>query len=610
MTGRTDMARVLLPCLAAGGLLLGCRREPATPSGSRMFPTGGELTRARIRFETRDALAAGSGTPFVGRSGVARGSLLDFAIGLQCPGQPPCAGAWNFTIEARSGAGRLRIFERTIDAGVAREWEPVQLPLDPVAGHTVELAFGASRARPGPARPFWGAPRVLRPSPSPVTNVVLISVDTLRSDRLGCYGYHRPTSPRIDRLAAEGVRFDQAISQAPWTTPSHASLLTSLYPSSHQLTQGWASLSDFQKRGRGYRILPEDVLTLAEALQQQGYRTLALTGGGTLAGELGFAQGFEVYREDATGLEERVRPMLSRWLVDNRKLPFFIFFHTFEVHAPYRHPEMAEHLLTAAQSDTIRERSPRDSPSFESLLREMGLLRRDVTSALYDGGILFTDTFLGWLFDNLRRLDLEERTLVVFTSDHGEEFGDHDPARFYDAHCRTVFDELIRVPLILRLPGAVPAGRVVSAPVELVDVAPTILDYLGIQPPLAMSGRSLRRLAAGRGGTHKEWTLSEATCMGPEMKALRGRELKYVASYEARGDDHAGLPGPRLTEGIFDLSKDPGETRNLSAPRRLVRMQGILEERARALARGSVRGPEAHVSDDVMERLRGLGYVR
>lgn len=605
--------------LVAGVLLTTCRRQPLSdPYGARLFRLAGvETARIRIGNETREAVVARPET-FVSAFEVQPGSVLHLAIGLKCPGKEHCAGAWRFTVEAGGRAPRPRLFERTLEAAAATQWEPVLIPLDTLAGSAVQLAFRVVPAQPGPATPFWGEVRLLRRPPSPPKNVLLISVDTLRADRLGCYGYARPTSPRIDGLAAQGIRFHQAISQAPWTTPSHTSLLTSRYPSSHRVNQSWSTFQRFQKEGRGYRVLAEDATTLAEVLQAHGYRTLALTGGVTLAGELGFAQGFDAYREETYGLLETVRPMLGRWLEESRDLPFFIFLHTFAVHAPYTHTEMTEGVLTDAQRDAIDRGWGQPGYAditgritrFASLLEELGLFRMEVTSALYDGGIRFTDAFLGGLLEHLRRLGLEDRTLVVLTSDHGEEFGDHDRTRFYNDHCQTVYEELIRVPLIMRLPGRIPAGRVVDTPVELVDVAPSILDILGFPMPPAMEGKSLWGLVTGQSHEHKEWTLSEATCNDLETKALRSRDLKYIAAWEARDGEHAGIPGSLVKERVFDLLGDPGEKQNLRGRHRLRGLREILEGRVTALARNAHSGPEAPVGEDVLERLRGLGYVQ
>jgi arylsulfatase A-like enzyme len=151
---------------------------------------------------------------------------------------------------------------------------------------------------------------------------------------------------------------------------------------------------------------------------------------------------------------------------------------------------------------------------------------------------------------------------------------------------------------------------VVDAPVELVDVAPTILDFLGVPTPPVMEGQSLRRLATGHTHEHKEWTLSESTCNDLETKALRGRHLKYMAAWEARDDEHAGIPGPLIRERVFDLVGDPAEKRRLPGRRRLRELRATLEARVTAVARNAHETKEAPVSEEVLERLRGLGYLQ
>jgi hypothetical protein len=325
-------------------LLAACRQPSAEPSGVRLFRRAGlEMARVRIGYETREAVAARP-EAFVSAFDVRPGAVLHLAIGLQCPGEKSCSGAWRFTVEAGGRGPRRRLFERMLEATEATQWEPVRLPLDALAGSAVEVAFGVSQVKPGPARPFWGEARLLRPAPSLPRSVLLISVDTLRADRLGCYGYARPTSPRIDGLAAEGVRFHQAISQAPWTTPSHMSLLTSLYPSSHHVNQGWSRFKRFMKEGRGYRVLAEDATTLAEVLQEHGFRTLALTGGATLNAELGFAQGFDHYGspdfKPAPAVNREVEAQLQdafgeTWKTAWKQRPTFLWIHYFDPHAEY-----------------------------------------------------------------------------------------------------------------------------------------------------------------------------------------------------------------------------------------------------------------------------------
>lgn len=604
--------------LAAGCLLAQCSTRDRGPSLRRLFDPG-SLAWIRLGGELREAIGGVPGAPFTQSFLVTKGDVVDLAVGLRCPAREGCAGTWRFRIEASPESGSaLPLFEQTLDANAPEVWQAIRVRLTQLAGSRVDLTFRvASLSGPPPGRasalPYWGRPSLLRAGPTSRPNVVLISVDTLRADRLGCYGYGRPTSPHIDAFAREGVRFETAVSQAPWTTPSHISLLTSLYPSTHRVNQGWGELDRFQHGRSGYRVLAEEVTTLAEAFAVAGYRTLALTGGGPISGDLGFAQGFDVYRE-SNSLQE-TGPQLFDWLRQYDGVPFLLFFHTFVVHAPYTSTQLTGEVLTAQERlelDAAWERLPlQDVSAYERLLRELGHFRKEVTSALYDGDVQVMDMLVGQFFDEMRRRHMDERTLVVLTADHGEEFGEHDPSRFYDAHCRTVYDEVIRVPLLLRLPGKLPAGTVVRSPVELIDVAPTILDLAGIETPRAMQGRSLLPLV--RGGSHRQaMSLTEATCDGPEIKALRGERLKYVAEYGlgAADGDRSGVSGPRIAERLFDLSSDPRETRPVSAGRKMARMREALEARLDAATRDATSGQAQPLDPRVLEQLRSLGYLR
>jgi arylsulfatase A-like enzyme len=440
-------------------------------------------------------------------------------------------------------------------------------------------------------------------------NVLLISIDTLRADHLGCYGYPRPTSPHLDAFAAEGVRFARAISQSPWTTPSHMTLFTSLHPSSHQLNQSYESFL------RTARVLPEATVTLAEVLREHGYRTLALTGGGTVAGRLGFDQGFEEYLEGYYNLGNRVWNQLQTWLDAPREAPFFLFLHTFHVHAPYSSIELAqEHIDAETAQEMYRATLAAGSPlaGQRRFLAERGLLRPEVTKALYDGGIRETDAFLGRLFDELHRRGLDDETLIIVTSDHGEEFADHDPKKLYDAHGHSQHEELVHVPLLVQFPRYAAAGRVVNVPVGLIDVAPTILDLLGITVPSAMQGQSLATLWRTDRPVRSAVT-SEAT-IDPrvEHKSLRTSRFSYLVSYRTGADgERTGLPGPFLRGKLFDLRADPRERIDLVAqrPRLAARMRRALEEHFAALQHGAP--PEVMpIDEELEEALRTLGYLQ
>lgn len=604
---------------------------------SRFFPVdgaegnGAQLRQVRVGRETRSALLAREDRPHTARLRVPpTGGALELSHALACPDEASCEGSATFTLRA----GERVLLARTLTAA-SEEWTVARVDLEPLAGADVTLSFALTAEGSPSVAALWGEPLLVTHGESERPNLILISLDTLRPDRLGCYGGPRPTSPVLDALAADGARFTRAISQAPWTTPSHMSLFTSLYPSAHGVNQGWAQLDAFRKRGGRYRTLPDQVRTLAQALRENGYRTLALTGGGNVAGELGFARGFDVYRESLprpARVPERPErlPTPAMWLhprildriVDWSTFfgagdPFFLFFHTFEVHAPYTHAEFAAPLMQKAQ----RERFQRDLTLFnrheklralDHYLRELGLHRLEITQALYDGGIRFTDAFLGRFFAALREHGLDRNTVVVVTSDHGEEFGDHDPQRIYDAHCDTLYDELIRVPLLVRAPGRVTPGTVVPDVVELIDVAPTLLELAGLPVPEQFAGQSLIPLLAGGHRAPDAAALSEATCPSPEWKSIRTADAKYISAFDVVGQERSGIPGIPIWEKLFDLRSDPGERRDLLAerPGAGAALRGRLTD---ALGRFPddriAAAPTRTLSRETEERLRLLGYL-
>ncbi len=322
------------------------------------------------------------------------------------------------------------------------------------------------------------------------TNVLVILIDALRPDHLGVYGYERPTSPTIDRLAAEGVLFESAFSQASWTKPSVPSLFTGLYPIEHRVFTG----SDEERPGRiTSDVLAEKHTTIAEVFQAQGYRTAAFLDNAQLRDFLGFAQGFETYEEDL-GRAEAITSRFVDWLRELDEEPFFAYVHYLDPHWPYDPPAPYDQLFpkptgTSIDFGTLNwkhlERQIEDGrmiPNADDLA---------ALQALYDGEIRYNDQAIGSLLDALREHDLLKSTLIVLTADHGEEFWEHGRL----GHGRSLYDEVLHVPLILRLPGGVPAR--IADQVELVDVMPTLLDLSGIPIPEDLSGKSLRPLVTG-----------------------------------------------------------------------------------------------------------------
>jgi arylsulfatase A-like enzyme len=385
----------------------------------------------------------------------------------------------------------------------------------------------------------------------PHLNLVLIGVDTLRPDHLGCYGYDRDTSPNIDDLAARGVLFEDVVAPSSWTLPSFATVFTSLYPTQHGASNERAALR-------------ANVPTLASILGANGYATGAIVNAPFLKGTYGVNRGFDFYF--MTPPEGRVADGTTRdaleWIDDNEDGPFFMFVHYFDPHLPYGPPPPFDTMFDPTYSGPIK--SPYNPPGL-NLYRTQNFDQMESLSdadwdrirSLYDGEIAFTDEAIGRLMAGLRERGLTENTLIVFLADHGEEFFEHHGFE----HGHTLYDELIRVPLVFSLPGALPENQRVPRQVRLVDVMPTILDVLGISPWTQVEGTCILPLMTGQGEqTHTagqllppEAAFSEAILYTGEKKSLSMYPWKII--YNMQEDKIA----------CFNLAGDPGETTDLSS---------------------------------------------
>ncbi len=292
-------------------------------------------------------------------------------------------------------------------------------------------------------------------------NIVLVSIDTLRADRLSLYGHEYPTSPRIDAWAERRAAvFQGAVAQAPWTLPSHASMLTGLDALRHGVNHS-------------FQVAPEELTTVAERLREAGYATAGITGGAWLDPQYGLAQGFERYRswsgEQRGDQEIEAHATLARRWLDELPEPFFLFLHTFDVH-DFNAPQ----------------RAARFTPQFDE--------SRSQLTQLYDRAVSHMDDHVGGFLEHLESTDLHGRTIVALTSDHGEDLG--EDGVFGHGSLR---DQVLRVPLVLASPGGLGAGRVIDEQVCSVDVVPTLLDLAGLEVPPGLDGVSLRGLVEGKG---------------------------------------------------------------------------------------------------------------
>ncbi len=439
-------------------------------------------------------------------------------------------------------------------------------------------------------------------------NVLFISVDTLCADHLGCYGYDRPTSPFIDGLAAEGVRFENAFAQASWTLPSHMSMMTSLYPHTHQVETD-------------KRTLPKGAATLAQILKKAGYSTTAFVTHAFLSNAYQFARGFDFVEDihpqvDAKGRKltsatkaDRFVDRVAVWIREQPRRPFLLFLHLFDPHYDYQPP--AE-FATMFDPD-YRDNAPGRYGALRRYIRQVSKKAVSIPAdyvrkvlALYDAEIRFTDTHLKRLFGLLEEAGLLEDTLVVFTSDHGEEFGEHGSM---EGHQWTLYDEVLHVPLILRFPDGAFGGAEREAIVQLIDIAPTVLDALGMDVPDAFEGRSLIPLIE-RGDQSRrgpQYTFSQLKRFNKKW-AVRSRRFKLIFT-EDTTVNRFGVP---ITPGfeLYDLANDPGERNNIFEPQSgPAQLLGPVLRSWRVDKKPMAQVDTPTLTSEQIQQLKELGYM-
>jgi len=489
-------------------------------------------------------------------------------------------------------------------------------------------------------------------------NVILVSLDTVRPDHLGAYGYPRPVSPNFDALAATGTLFRRCVAASSWTIPSHAAILTGTAPS-----HIGASVV-FQSGGGDVR-LPEEAVTLAEVFRSAGYHTAAFIGGATMRAVFGFDQGFDIFNDrmppslsgsaDRIFLGRPVRRLLGlpparflrfldppflaasnflyaesqalpseryvaimkearrysnnadevnqkvfAWLDRRPSRPFFLFVHYFDPHDPYEPPPEFQPPGYDASAGFILKNG-----LAERVLNARGALtpsERETLLAGYDGEIAAMDHHFGLLLDRLRAEGALDNAVTAVVSDHGESFGEHGLV----FHGHDLYDDLLRSVLVLSGPG-VPRGRVEALPVAGMDVAPTLLDLAGLDRPGAAEGRTLGPLLSGQ-------RLDPV----PLISEVFGRTLHWPAwevfrktRFSVEKDGLKLIRDSRGSTLLFDLASDPGELADLAAsrPEAVAALSALLD----AYVARSARAPAdegAAPGEEALENLRGLGYIQ
>jgi len=410
----------------------------------------------------------------------------------------------------------------------------------------------------------------LRDLTLPNANVLLITLDTTRADRIGAYGYAPAETPRLDRLASEGVLFEQAITPTAFTLPSHSSIMTGLYPPYHGVRlNGGLALADVQ-------------VTLAERLAASGYRCGAVVGAFVLDQRWGLKQGFDHYEDDIerepdqpldlAGVQrpaDQVVDAALDWLEnDDSDRPFFAWLHFYDPHESYEPPE-----------------------PFASRFAGRG------NSGLYDGEIAFTDSQIGRVFDWLEEQGIADNTVVVVVGDHGESLGDHGERE----HGYYIYDATVKVPLIIRAPGVGLDGLRIPGQVRTIDVLPTILDLVDVAPPDPIHGESLVPLMLQPEQEGAKYAYSESMVV----------HLHYgwSALYSVRTSTHKFIDAPRAE--LYDIALDPGEKENLFDREggRAGELRLVLESLREEIEAGAPAVQEADLDEETRDMLAALGYV-
>ncbi|HET6899781.1 MAG TPA: sulfatase, partial [Vicinamibacteria bacterium] len=526
------------------------------------------------------------------------------------------------------------LLERTVTT--PHRWETANVDLTDLAGRDLTLSLELASERPR-ALGFWGTP-LIRSVPersaaaAPATRpqgVILVWMDTLRRDHLPMYGYTRPTSPVLARMAGEGTLFDDCVAQATWTKASGPSILTGLYPSTH----GVQSFSD---------LLPSSATTIAEVYRQAGYSTLGLETIQFVGKFSNQHQGFEELHEQGSFPERQGGPArpggtkaartemdrLLPWLSAHRDVPFFVLLHLSDPHSPHSPYPPYDSMFGDPRGRAEHEQEREKVRPFilNANMRRFGMPSRDelVRAGIdperfiayekdgYDGSIRLMDAELGRLRERLAELGLDRRTLIAFLADHGEEFLEH--GRTF--HNQSIYGELTNVPLFFWWPGVVPAGRRAAETVELIDVMPTLLDLSGLTAPKGIQGASLVPWMRGD-GPHEGWPRPAITeAAGRPDPAVAVTEESYALSLGGwKLVRHVVRAPDRPEFQLFDRRKDPLDATDVAARHAdvVTRLSRELEAWQRMAVRARLKPDSelaATVSGEELERLRALGYVQ
>ena len=541
----------------------------------------------RIDLGNRELLAKLSppGLPWKHEVQVPAGGRLSFSYGLQQRMGVPITFKARF--EDEGGAPATELVAATVDPETqGRIWQEHSADLSPLAGKKGKIVF-ETEADPtfDPLRgfPAWGSPEISAPGETGKWNLVWIVVDTLRSDRLSVYGYGENTSPNLEKFARQRAAvFENTIAAAPWTLPSHVSMFSGLGALEH---------------GVNYlRPAPDSMTMIAEHLRKNGYSTLAVTGGAFLSTRFGLSQGFDRFAyvtesalvNDPSGSKDLPSTLsgVADWLAQKPAEPFFFFVHTYVVHTPYvaqqpyfdeiyGQPKPAEirsissTLIPPAAANGWQQVSDLQVNGPEGQVLPYSPDQRPLLDALYDSGVRAADEAIAKILGQLDEQGLRDRTMVVITSDHGESLGDHGAQGHYK-----LYDELVKVPLLIAWPDGRGRGEKIATQVRLIDLPATVTDSLGLPPMPQGEGSSVLPLLEDPDAEFPRAAESLSASANHGISLRIGNRQKFIYQHSPWDETH----GQRE---LYDLEADPAELENLAArePQRSGQLVQELAER-------------------------------
>lgn len=543
----------------------------------------------RMSGDARHCLCLPPPADFRYRLMVPERGLLTFAIGVESAktiDETPAIESEMvlFVIKAGLETPDTEIFRRELSLARRDRWLEQAVDLRDYAGEQLWLSFETESSSEDAIGLFAEPTLHDRAYYSEGRGVVVVSIDTLRRDHVSLHGYRRRTTPSLALFATTAAVFDDAISTSSWTLPSHASMFTSSYPSRHGAVSYQTSANP-------------DMPSLPAILREQGFYTAGFVSHIYLSSRYGMDRGFDRHQLFDESRAEQIIDEAIGFLQARGDRDYFLFVHLYDPHWHYDPPAPFDRQFDPDYSGDINgiwwdfKEQTRQTLSDEDLSH---------IEALYDGEIAYTDRHVGRLFREMKRLRLFDKSLIVVTSDHGEEFLDHEGWE----HQKTLYEEQLRIPMMVKL-AEQDRGSRIEVPVSLIDVAPTILETLSIPRPASFQGESLRSvvLNQSRPGPRELWAETEHTLDGSHLVSLRrGATGRKIIFYDRQGE---------LFPTFYDLGTDPGELaavdvgheETLAAVERLRLFLAEMNE-------PGVEPSPVELSDEELERLRSLGYIQ